>query len=292
MQPSAELGLCVVVGLLFGICGVVYNKTTKLGIPPAAMVVGLAAWGLTLMLPWSDWRLAGTTSGENRLGLAAWMALAGGANCLGLIALQTAFTKGRAGLVWAIGQSAPMVPLVVSIAAHGERPALPAWIGIAAMAAALAMMARNKESDHREAKGIQWALLAFLLLGLQQTAMSEPSQEGLSDPGKIRIPIYFAAMLITALVICAVRRIRIPAPVALFGLAVAGASLGGQWILLQALDRLAPQGRAGLAYPTAIGTCILAFTLWRAARGERLGGFIWSGMAILLGGLLLIALRS
>jgi len=284
MSLTASLSLCIIAGLLWAGTGVAYSFAARRGIDPAAMLFAVSGCASAIVLPWCRM--------HSPDGLILWMALSGVANWAGLVAMQVAMARGRAGLAWAMGQSAPLWPLVVAILAHGERPSLTAWCGLAAMATAVATLAHQSRGSHQGWQSTKWALAAFAIIGLQQSAMAEPSHRGLTDPGNLRLPVFYLTMFVVSGVACAMTRTPVRAAAWRIGAAAAITSLLGQWVLLRSLDLLAPHRRAGLAYPIAVGTCILAFALWRAAAGERYRAGIWTALATLLTGLALLAFGS
>ena len=293
--------LCILAGLLWSVVGWAYRRAARNGDHPAGIIFALALCAVALVVPIAfatgDHPVRSVSQASRAYW---WMVASGAANVAGGMCMQVAMARGQAGAAWAIIQSASLVSLLLSVAIHGERPSAMSWVGVAVMAASVALMARCQFRRERGVAtgrghslrwdGTRWALIAMGLVGLQQTAMAQPSHLGFAEPASLRLSVFFAAMVCCAGSICAIARVRIDRGTWVAAGVAALAGLSGQYLVVRALDVLAAVGRAGLAYPCAVGSTIVTFAVWRRWRGDRLPWPAWLAMVLIVIGLLAIGL--
>lgn len=250
-------GIGVVLGLAVRRRADVYSFITA-----AFVMSSIGSW---LLLP--DWRqlLAGKV--ERPGSLILLLTLAGAAGGAGMLFLQRAMVAGAA--AWTIGQSALVIPFLAGSLFHGEPMRVSGVAGVAAIVFSLIAFARrtrHSEPGAGAAAARNWlrdAIIAFSLLGIQQTLSSVPSTwPGWTDTAGLRVPITLSAGALPLLVISMRRGVRLDRFA--WGLATAYAVLvvTGQYLLFPAMDHLRLEGRLFLAFPIALGSCIVIFALW------------------------------
>lgn len=212
----------------------------------------------------------------------------------GMLSLQKAMTAGTAG--WTVGQSAMVIPFLVGILFLGEPPRLVGVLGLLAILGSLVAFSRSrKTSDSGSVSDHGWfrhALLALLLLGLQQSLCLIPSAwEGWNDTARLRIPLLLTSGAVALITVAGKKRLlperSIRLPVTLYATLV----IGGQVLLFAAMDRLRAENRLALAFPIAIGVSMVAMALWdRLAWRNRPDRPAWVGILLGLLGVVLLAL--
>ena len=129
-----------------------------------------------------------------------------------------------------------------------------------------------------------FAFGAMLLTGVSQTLTLIPGHLGLSPEALTwRVPFYCLVGLGWWVVLFARReKVRFSWQGVLYGIVVAT----GQFLLYRASDCLERHNAAALAYPVAVGTCILLMRLYgRFARQERFSRLEAVGLALLVIGI-------
>ena len=169
---------------------------------------------------------------------------------------------------------------------------------MAAIAASLAAFgaARNEKSTAGGQAGSRlWfalALLAFLCLGMVMFLATIPSHwKDWSDVGGVRIPIYYAGV---AGVYAAIL-IRRPGRMSWTMLALAALicidGLASLLLIFGGLDRLGDCRMVSIAYPIAVGTCIVGFAAYSLfILRERTTPLHIAGIALAVAGIALAAL--
>jgi drug/metabolite transporter (DMT)-like permease len=224
------------------------------------------------------------------------MLAAGVVNAFGILALQRAMRKGHHGITWAIGQSAMIVPFLAGVLIFGEPPAAVRLAGVGAVLASLAAFGYAREDGARgrpPSKSWSWFLMALAalgILGVQQSLTSLPSHmPALTDTARLRIPFMFLG---NAAIILALWRRDGGRPSRLtLALALVGVVIGvpGSLALIRGLDLLAGGSMASLAFPVAVGSCVLSFAAYSAlVLRETFTRWHVAGMAVGLTGMILL----
>lgn len=264
------LVLILLTGLAWGSIGVVLGSSSKRKVDAvtfmaaATLLSCVFSWGLLV-----DWPVLLAGKVERPVPLIGLLGLAGLAGGLGMLALQKSMTAGAA--AWTIGQSAMVIPFLTGILFLGEPMRLTGGLGLTVILLSLLAFARGRPAtDSANGPWLSYALGAFLLLGLQQALSSIPSSwEGWSDGAGLRVPIALTAGAVPLVAIVLIR--RRPFCKGAWQLAGSYAVLvvTGQSLLFAAMDRLRTTGRLSLAFPLAIGTCILLVALWELFGWKR-----------------------
>jgi len=255
--------LIILTGLAWGGIGVVLGMAARrrfdvLPFITIATVVSCIVVGVFFV----RWPVLMAGPVDRLLPLTLVLAGAGVAGVSGMMAMQKAMTAGAA--AWTVGQSAMVIPYLAGILFLGD-PLRPGGV-LGVLLIMLSLASFFKDSQRSRVGGMGWfrfALLAFVLLGVQQTLSSLPSSwDGWSDAANLRPPLVLlaGAIPLTLLVILRAR----PIDRRMVGLALGYAVfiISGQVLLFRAMDCLRVEGRLSLAFPVALGTCIIFVSLW------------------------------
>ncbi|MBR6471649.1 MAG: hypothetical protein IKS83_07615 [Victivallales bacterium] len=278
---------CLATGVVWTLVGILYSQASQRDdgsfVPFMAsysLVFAVTAWtvGCPVAAPAREVALTG--------GCALSAAFFGQ---FGFLALYLAMQRGGHGVAWSLAQSAMVIPFLGGVIFFGNRPGVWPYIGLAAMLGAIALIGAGSAGTDR-AKSRFYLLLALgamLLNGVSQTLTLIPGHLGLSlEALTWRVPLYSLAGLAWWVVLLMRReRYRFSWLGAVYGIVVAG----GQFLLYRASDSLERQNASGLAYPVAVGTCILLMRLYsRVARRECLTRLEAIGLTLLLFGIALM----
>ena len=292
--------LIILTGLSWGGVGIILDRAARRGMDACAFQMAgniLGAGGAWLVLVRWPVLLAG--SAVPRLMPLVWiMGVAGVLGTAGMFAMQRALSRGFSAGVWTVGQSAMVVPFIFGMVFLAQPFHWTGVLGVVATIVCLGLLAAvhggMEEGGAGGRKGTGWfglALLAFAFLGAQQTLCMVPSSwPGWTDAAQLRVPIVAMAGGGVMAVVAGFRR-RWPTRGEWFLAAGYGAvGLLGQVLLFAAMDRLRAEGRLAVAYPIAVGLCILVMAV-RDAAANRSGRTPLALAGILFGltGVVLIA---
>ena len=223
--------------------------------------------------------------------LAACIGTGGFLNALAQLLVRHAMTLGCHGPVWAISQSALVIPFLAGVLLFGNAGSAGQWIGTALIACGILIPACGEM--HAPGRWLVPTLVTFLLFGIVQTLYLVPSQlPGFDDASGVRPALAslggFAGWCLPA----AIRKERtrwdrrtlLPA----FGMALL--SLASLKIFFLSLDRLSTAGFGNAAVPLIVGANILGFAIYsRIVLKERPTRMETLGMTAVLGGVSAIA---
>ncbi len=262
------LVLIILTGLIWSGIGVVLGLAVRRRsdvhsfITAAFLMSSISSW---VLLP--DWRQLLVGEVERPGSLVLLLSLAGVAGGVGMLFLQRAMVAGAA--AWTVGQSALVIPFLAGSLFQGEPMRASGGVGVVAIVFSLIAFARrnrHSEPGSVSADARNWlrdAIIAFVLLGIQQTLSSIPSTwPGWTDSAGLRVPISLTAGALPLLFLAMFTRIGLNREA--WGLAALYAVLviAGQYLLFAAMDQLRLEGRLSLAFPIALGSCIVIFALW------------------------------
>ena len=306
----AGLILILLTGLAWGGCGVVLSyvssrETDLDGFSFLAATVGtLACW---VIFP-EYAKIAETGISLPVIKLAGLMMLAGAFARTGLLFMQYAMKHGNHSVSWSIGQSALVLPFLSGLILFGNRCAWWQGIGVALITGGLSLFGiagkntpamrhpRQPSNSRSREPGYHWillALLAFLLLGSEQTLKTIPSVfPGWDDTYGLRIPMASLGGFLACSGIMLARKARPVAKHLKPALGLVMISLPGQWMLFKALDTLGARQMAGIVFPAAVGICILTFSAYcRFMLHEKNNRAGSAGIALVTAGIVLVALK-
>lgn len=300
--------LTLLTGFIWSLIGVVYGKATDKSdsfysfLFLSALFFALTSWFGAPPSPKAELR---------EIGLAAALLIpAGIASQLGFLALREAMRRGNHAVSWSIAQSAMLCPFAAGMIFFGEPLQALRLLGMLILLGSLiplswppkpsataASAEENTSAALPAAKHrifLIFALLAFALLGVQQTLTVVPGAvlPGDSPALSWRLPLLSLPGLgwLGAAIWKRERNFR---SIIILAVEYGILTTVGQWVLFQALDRLTPEGAAGMAYPLAVGSCILLFFLYSVfIRKERCGKVGAAGIVAAAAGILILALAA
>jgi uncharacterized membrane protein len=285
------LFLILLTGVAWGGIGIVLDFASKRKL--SALTFITVATGISSVAAWAflaKWPVLLAGEVERPAHLTLLLTVGGIAGAVGMLCLQKSMTAGAA--AWTVGQSAMVIPFLVGILFLGDDMRVCGGLGVAVIMCSLASF--YKEDRNSESSGQPWlrfALIAFVFLGVQQTLSSIPSSwDGWSDTAELRVPIVLTAGAIPLACVIAYRRQSIGRGI--WGLALCYATLVvvGQALLFRAMDQLRTEGRLSLAFPLALGTCIVIVSLWDLFVNRRPASrFTLVGIVLGLVGVILLA---
>jgi drug/metabolite transporter (DMT)-like permease len=292
------LGSIVGTGVVWGAVGAVQQRAVRSGLDIVQfMLVGAAGVALGSWILCADWQVILAGGGCARLGqLSLAMGLAGVANALGFLLMCQAMRRGSPTVVWSLTQSAMVLPFLAGILGWGDPCPPSAALGIALLLGGIVMLGRRggDAAGGRDGVWLALVLASIVLVGGGQILAGLPSRwPGWQDAAGLRIPLQASANLLFLLAWTAWQGGRWPTGGAWrLGLAWAAVVLGGMVLLFIGLDACAGVGMLAAAYPIAVGTCIVAFTLWNVLhRVEPASRRLAAGTALLIAGIAGIAIR-
>lgn len=288
-------------GLLFACVGIIYSRATRADFDFLAfmraycLMVVAGAW--VFIADWGGLLLGRTPRVELLVIVMAASGIAAGA---GMLILQEAMRRGHKGVCWTVGQSAMVMPLLMSVLLFNDSLGMLSIAGIAAIMFSVVLLgmsirrtASGDGSPSRNWFGL--ALLTFACFGLQQCLGSLPSRWetwwGFQDLAGLRIPIYFSAQLVFYSLVLRVRRKKPGPPALTLALAMALCVVCGHFLMYEALDRYTSLGAGGVTFPviTSVNIVLVAlfslFVLREPSRPTTL-----FGIALGVAGVLMIAL--
>ena len=226
-----------------------------------------------------------------------------------IVAMAKGMERGPNSLVWAILQSGMVIPFIYGICFHGVKAGAIRLVGMALLLIAVPLMSVNRKKEEKKTNGKSWvffAIVAFLLCGIQQTLLNEPSY---SDEIRKGIPIIQRCLLIYIgnLVVASVM-LFCPSHAAvrknlrtylknryLWIYAIvsqAFAMVSGLLLSFNAMDRMAKLGMGAISYPIMVISCILGFTLYSIIwLRERLTWEAITGMCLCTMGIVFLCIE-
>ena len=281
--------LCLATGIVWTLVGILYSRASQRD--GGGFVPFMAAYSLVFVV--TAWTIGHPTPAATReIALTGACALAAALfGQGGFLALYFAMRRGGHGVAWALAQSALAVPFLCGVLFFGNHPGTWPCCGLAIMLGAMALIGIGS-ADANAVKSRIYLMLAFgamLLNGVSQALTLVPGHLGLSAEALTwRVPFYSLAGLGWWVALFVRReKFRLSWLGVLYGIVVAA----GQFLFYQASDCLERHNATALAYPIAVGTCILMMRLYsRLARKECFSRLEAVGLALLLAGIALLNL--
>lgn len=252
-----------------------------------SLVISIAAW---LFFP--DYvRLGQVTANDWKI-LLVTMLPCGLLGMTGFLVMRSAMAAGHHGVVWALAQSAVVVPCLFAVTVFHERIGWAATVGVALLLAGMAMLSLGKRSENNvTSRGwLVMALCSFLLIGIGQTFSLLPSYlKMIGAVGSLRVPLVVSVGIGWLIPVIWQRR-GIGMETVIPALIYAALVLIGQYGLFQALDAMSACGIGSLVYPLAIGISIVMFAFYsRFYLREKTDIVMVSGIVAVAGGIILMA---
>jgi drug/metabolite transporter (DMT)-like permease len=298
--PPLHSGILIAIGtgLIWTFVGVIMSHCSRAKLEFLDYFAASSLFtGLLTMLVYVRWDVV--TSGAIMNPAPLLISIIGAAlvNGVGLITMQLAMKQGHNGLIWAIGQSALVVPFLCGIVIHGEKGNPGQFTGVGLIL--LGMLLPSLLNEHRrkgQAGGRTWPILtftAFLLFGLGQSLQSLPSfWAGWRDNANIRPSLSSIGSLASVMIFSACRG-RMPRPdrkTLTLALGMAALNTLSIKLFYVSLDKLSASGMASLGFPLIVGACIVGFFAYSLLiLRETSRWFNWFGLTATLAGIFLIS---
>jgi len=264
----AGLLLVVFVGLIWAGAGAALSQGARRGVDPiglfglASVFILLGAWAF---LPDYGALAAGPPPRIARL--AAVVIIGGAVVAIGTVCVQLGMGRGHHGVVWTISQSALVIPFLAGVVIFGEPFVIHRGLGVVLVIASLSLLGAAKEQAAPDAARprtrVSWlgfALLALVLLGVAQTCMTVPSHwDDWQDTANLRVPLLAIGRASPMLLLLAIRRPRLNRPAVLPVAYLTFNGICSHQILFIGMDKLRAADMVSIAFPMAVGTCIVAF---------------------------------
>ncbi len=288
--------ICVAVGIYWGYIGVAVSRVLRPGEDPVRffltmnLLLAAASW---LVLP--RWGMLLGPQQVPRIGdLWTVMPIAGFLNVTFILVLSAAMKRGHQGMSWTIGQCCMVWPFLISMLWWHDTVAWHGIVGVGLVLSTIILLGALREKKRDRSADRSWlpiVLVAFLIGGAAQTMTTVPSRwDGFGDEARVRYPIFILGQLAAAASAALLRRtgpakryVPICLALSVFGL------VSGQ-LFYKAMDNLRHAGILAVAYPLAVGVCILTFTLYsRVFLKERFGWAQWTAVGLGFVGILLVS---
>lgn len=287
--------LVILAGIIWAAVGVIMSYVASSGraIPSFYATAGLlaAVFASAFVVRWPA-----VTDGEvTRLGeMALWVGISGVANGLGKALVVMTMRRGHRGMILAIANASMVVPFMAAAVLWGEEYTETVWVGVACMLAAVVLLARHDRAAPQTTRIRSWllpTLLALAIMGIGRTAVIVPSRwAGWDDAARLRPVVALAAAGLVHVAIMLVRRIPFDRRLLPHAALWAALAVVAYSIFFRAVDILGKLGLSGIVFPTAVGVCVMAFSLYSHVRlREPYTPRALTGLGLALLGLALIA---
>lgn len=222
------------------------------------------------------------------------LALSGLMQALGFWLMQRAMRNGPHALIWTLGQLALVVPFLANVLLWNEPMGLQRFAGLVLIALGVYLCGKSKEegsptSVQAKSRWVIPTFLAFACIGTSLSLCTLPSHwSDWEDSARLRVPLLMAFTCLGYLGLRGLAPRRERRNLWGYSAASAAGTLAGCAILFVAMDRLEPVRMVALAYPVALGICIVLFALYgRFVLAEPLSRV---GLAAAVSGLILISI--
>ena len=216
-------------------------------------------------------------------------------NSLAQFVTNRAMKQGHNGLIWAISQSSLIVPFIMAALCFAQSGTPAQWCGITLIIAGIVLPnLRSASGSSASGRALGAAFAAFLLFGTVQTLYLLPAMLDIPDPAHFR-PVWAALGMTTGWMatgtICR-QSLKPNRAMAILGCSMALISVSSLLLFFLAIDKLNQAGAGNIAIPLMVGSNIFFFTLFSIFKlREKNTWREWSTLALLLAGLVLLALR-
>ncbi|MHC4872432.1 MAG: hypothetical protein ACYTFY_11360 [Planctomycetota bacterium] len=197
-----------------------------------------------------------------------FLGLAGIASISGMLILQKAMRIGHNGILWALSQSAMVIPFFVGVLMFDEKVTLSTGIGITMIISSIIIFSIQREKSEEKNPGSRmWLLLGlitFIFFGATHTLSILPSYMKLNNLSIIMRAVFMQlGALSVLLTISAIKR-SVPQKKSIKpALTLLTSGLLCQYVLFfRGLDILAKAGVGSIGFPIAVASCIIGFTFY------------------------------
>ncbi|MBP5640703.1 MAG: hypothetical protein J6X55_14580 [Victivallales bacterium] len=275
------LTLLILVGFSWTYNGIVMGGVSKynVSIPLLQLISYLYALIIGLILLFSGLYPPLSASKDAALQACILYSLVGMLSFPLIVAMAKGMACGPNSLVWAILQSGMVIPFIYGICFHGVKAGAFRLFGMALLLLAVPLMSVNRKSEEKKINGKSWvffALVAFLICGIQQTFNNEPSY---NDEIRLGVPVIHRCLLIyisnlvvaTVMLFCpnhaTVRKNLLihlkNRHLWIYAIVLQSITMAsGLFLSFNAMDRMAKLDKGAISYPIMVISCIMGFTLY------------------------------
>lgn len=267
----------VFVGLTWTFIGIVMSSAPRHGLKTGLVQLAGAALAILFSLGVLPFLPGSHVPDGEELLFCGLLVLAGGLNGAGLEWMAQAMKHGPNGLIWALVQSALIVPFLAGVVFFGSELNGTRIAGIVLLVAGILVLGWRQDRRHPAAG--RWrgpTFLAFIASGIVLTLNNLPSYFRVAEEisSVMRTLCVYLGTLIAATAISvadigwnelarvcrshfASRRFNV------YVLTLQGFGLGtGYFLIYPAMDALARAGSGAIACPLMIGSCIIGFNFY------------------------------
>lgn len=208
------------------------------------------------------------------------------------------FGRGPRAPIWAITQSAMIIPFFVGVFAFGEKLEFLSILGMCSIIGSLVIFASAKKQSGKDAEfsydSNKWfwvAIVCLILVGLGQAVMGIPSHwREFKDTGNLRTGLVCLGSFIGM----SSNKIIRKEPYKFDGIHLIGIfavlAVLSYWLLFKSIDILTPYAMTGIVFPVGVGTCICVFSVvnWIRDKSSFCIGEV-CGVFLTLAGILMLS---
>lgn len=269
-----NIGLMYVVlaGLTWTAIGIAFSKVANKEIDSVVFITVAAFFTMIFSVPMVRWQLVSSEPVTNLPPLIILMLISGAFNMLASYVMLIAMGKGHNGYTWAIGQSAMLIPFLMSIVIWRDAVSVSGIIGMTLMLVMVITLGACKsrgEGDKKQSYSRLWlilSLIVFLLYGIQQTINTIPTRwYDWNDTLNLRVPLSFTGGFIFQLILLLFSKRKITKPSVIRGFFAAILIVVGGVFIFLAIDNLNDYGLLPIVYPLAISISIMGVSLYSVA---------------------------
>ncbi|MEK6793900.1 MAG: hypothetical protein AABZ39_03935 [Spirochaetota bacterium] len=293
----AGILIAIGTGLLWTVIGIImsYCSRSKMDFLSYYAANTLFTAILTMAV-YVHWNVVACGQVMQPLPLAAFILGSGIANAAGLTVMQSAMKSGHNGIIWAIGQSALIIPFLCGTLLFGEHGSALTFAGVGMIILGMLLpsfLSKRGDADTAKRTWLTLTFAAFILFGIGQTLQSVPSYwHGWSDNANIRPTLGTAGALAGAILLSAFRG-KLPLPdrrTLLLALGMAVLNTVSVKLFYVSLDMLSMHGMASICFPLIVGSCIIGFSLYSLfVLREKSRWFNWFGLAATIIGIIALS---
>lgn len=289
--------LCILTGLIWAVSGANTSRMARSGSDPVAFSAISSLFStLWAWLFVADWDKLINQSIPRLGDLLIVMPLTSVFASAYSILMLYAMKKGHTGISWTIGQSAMVVPFILSIVIWNDKVTATGIAGIAFILVTLILLGSSRSAQTTQKTELIWypiILLTFISISLQQLFSMIPSHwEGWTDVANLRIPLSATTSFAIQIILMLAMKKRPDRRIVLNALFQSVLGITGSKIFYTSMDLIAPTGYLPIVYPLAVSICILGVTLYSMfIIKEYFGKREVLGVVTGLAGIILISLR-
>jgi uncharacterized membrane protein len=282
--------LTILTGLSWAIIGVVLSRCAKDRFDVISYSITQTL--VTAVLSFVIYANITALTSSNHMVLIMLVFSAGLLNAIAQMIVKIAMGRGNHGPVWAISQSALIIPFLFGSFFMGNHGSLGQWFGTVMIIGGIMIPVMGKFGDFRH-----WllpAIAAFFLFGIVQTLYAIPSQlHDFHDTTGMRPMLAALGGLTGWELIRRQQRKKVTWDKRAVGLAICMAilSVASLKIFFSGMDQLSDAGLGNIGIPLIVGSNIIGFSIYSfVILKERTNRIEAIGMLVVLSGIIMLAI--